>query len=83
LVTAVQRARVRLEAIERSYAMRAPVERVRQHQQRLDDLAARMALATLQLKADCPPAPRHILDKHYLRKHGPDAYYGQDKDHKA
>lgn len=22
-------------------------------------------------------APQYLLDKHYLRKHGPDAYYGQ------
>jgi L-ribulose-5-phosphate 4-epimerase len=22
-------------------------------------------------------SPRHLLDKHYLRKHGADAYYGQ------
>ena len=23
------------------------------------------------------PAPQHVQDKHYLRKHGPNAYYGQ------
>ena len=23
------------------------------------------------------PAPRHVLEKHFLRKHGPNAYYGQ------
>ena len=22
-------------------------------------------------------APQHLLDKHFLRKHGPSAYYGQ------
>ena len=24
-------------------------------------------------------APQYLLDKHYLRKHGPNAYYGQGK----
>ena len=38
---------------------------------------AKMALYTIQIDADCPPAPRHIQDKHFLRKHGPNAYYGQ------
>ncbi|NLK60403.1 MAG: L-ribulose-5-phosphate 4-epimerase, partial [Treponema sp.] len=23
------------------------------------------------------PLPEHIVRKHYLRKHGPNAYYGQ------
>jgi L-ribulose-5-phosphate 4-epimerase len=23
------------------------------------------------------PVPQYLLDKHFLRKHGPDAYYGQ------
>ena len=23
------------------------------------------------------PAPQHVLDKHFMRKHGPNAYYGQ------
>jgi L-ribulose-5-phosphate 4-epimerase len=38
---------------------------------------AHMALGTLQLAPAIPPMPRHILDKHYTRKHGPGAYYGQ------
>ncbi|MGE5529479.1 MAG: L-ribulose-5-phosphate 4-epimerase [Patescibacteria group bacterium] len=38
---------------------------------------ARMAWATLQLAPDRPPAPQYILDRHYFRKHGPNAYYGQ------
>ena len=28
---------------------------------------------------DAVPAPQRIQDKHYLRKHGPGAYYGQKK----
>lgn len=38
---------------------------------------ARMALYTVQIWPDAAPAPQHIQDKHYLRKHGPNAYYGQ------
>ena len=38
---------------------------------------AKMAMLTRQLDPLAEPAPRHVLDKHYLRKHGPAAYYGQ------
>lgn len=38
---------------------------------------AKMARATEQLNPNAGPAPQYLLDKHYLRKHGPDAYYGQ------
>ncbi len=38
---------------------------------------SRMALLTEQLNRDAVPAPDWLQDKHYLRKHGPDAYYGQ------
>ena len=38
---------------------------------------ARMAMWTVGLRPDVPPIPSALLDKHYLRKHGPDAYYGQ------
>lgn len=41
------------------------------------ELIAEMALKTLQLKADCDPLPSHQLDKHFFRKHGKSAYYGQ------
>lgn len=41
------------------------------------EMCAQMALGTLQLTPDTPPLPSHLLDKHYLRKHGPGAYYGQ------
>ena len=40
---------------------------------------AKMALYTRLVKPDAAPAPQRILDKHYLRKHGPNAYYGQKK----
>jgi L-ribulose-5-phosphate 4-epimerase len=41
--------------------------------------AAKMAIGTLSLRPDAPGLPKHMLEKHYLRKHGPGAYYGQDK----
>ena len=41
------------------------------------EMCAQMAISTLQLAPDAPPLPAHLLDKHYLRKHGPGAYYGQ------
>ncbi len=40
---------------------------------------AKMAIFTRQVKFDAEPAPKRYLDKHYLRKHGPNAYYGQKK----
>ena len=38
---------------------------------------AMMAWHTLSLRPDVPPMQDILLDKHYLRKHGPQAYYGQ------
>ena len=38
---------------------------------------AKMATFTLINNPDSKPAPGYLLDKHYMRKHGPDAYYGQ------
>ena len=40
---------------------------------------AMMAFQTLQLNPDCLPIDSVLLDKHYLRKHGSHAYYGQSK----
>ena len=42
----------------------------------LEQIAA-MALDTLRLDPDAEPAPSYVLDKHYFRKHGQNAYYGQ------
>lgn len=33
----------------------------------------------LMLEPDIPPVQQELLDKHYLRKHGKNAYYGQTK----
>jgi L-ribulose-5-phosphate 4-epimerase len=41
---------------------------------------ARLASETLRLAPTSPPLPPALLDKHFLRKHGPDAYYGQSPD---
>ena len=40
---------------------------------------ARMALFTVLLSPQQSPIAKHLLDKHYLRKHGSNAYYGQGK----
>jgi len=39
---------------------------------------AEMALATLQLSPDTAGLEDYLLEKHHQRKHGSDAYYGQD-----
>lgn len=36
-----------------------------------------MAFHALALAPDLPPMQQELLDRHYLRKHGPGAYYGQ------
>ncbi|HHT91669.1 MAG: L-ribulose-5-phosphate 4-epimerase [Bacillota bacterium] len=38
---------------------------------------AQMAYLTKMLSGHDGPISKHVLDKHYLRKHGPHAYYGQ------
>ncbi len=38
---------------------------------------ARMAMHTQQLAPGQQPIPQYLLDKHFLRKHGKNAYYGQ------
>lgn len=38
---------------------------------------AKMSLTTLQLNPAAEPVSQYLLDKHFLRKHGPNAYYGQ------
>mgnify|MGYP004570996977 CR=1 FL=1 len=40
---------------------------------------AKMAIFTVQINPEALPAPQHVLDKHFMRKHGPNAYYGQKK----
>lgn len=41
------------------------------------DTLAKMALKTITINGDVDSMQRELLDKHFLRKHGPGAYYGQ------
>ena len=43
------------------------------------EFLARMASETLAIAPCTRGVPQALLDKHYLRKHGPGAYYGQKK----
>ena len=38
---------------------------------------ARMAILTRMVNPAAVPAPQNMQDKHFMRKHGPNAYYGQ------
>ena len=40
---------------------------------------AKMAAYTRLVSPDASPAPAHVVEKHFMRKHGPNAYYGQKK----
>ena len=40
---------------------------------------AQMAFGSIQLNPNISALPMHIQRKHYQRKHGPEAYYGQKK----
>lgn len=42
------------------------------------ETVAEMAWATMRLNPVTPPLPEYILKKHFQRKHGPKAYYGQE-----
>ncbi|OHB64612.1 MAG: L-ribulose-5-phosphate 4-epimerase [Planctomycetes bacterium RBG_13_50_24] len=44
----------------------------------LEQIAA-MALGTITINPNQGPISRALLDKHYLRKHGKNAYYGQSR----
>lgn len=43
------------------------------------EAVARMAYRTLSLRADCEGVSQCLLDRHYFRKHGAKATYGQRK----
>jgi L-ribulose-5-phosphate 4-epimerase len=43
------------------------------------EYVARMAAHTLLINAESRPIARDLHDKHFLRKHGRNAYYGQVK----
>ena len=48
-----------------------------EHSVVLEELA-RMAMMSRFLNSDISPVNQFLLDKHYLRKHGANAYYGQE-----
>jgi L-ribulose-5-phosphate 4-epimerase len=43
------------------------------------ELIAEMALKTIQLNSRAQPIDQYLLEKHFLRKHGKNAYYGQNE----
>lgn len=43
------------------------------------EYVAKMATEAEALNPEIKAAPQYLLDKHYLRKHGKNAYYGQKK----
>ena len=43
------------------------------------EFLGQLAAETLMIGPATKPVPQALLDKHYLRKHGPGAYYGQKK----
>ena len=42
------------------------------------EIIAEMALKAIQLNPQVQPISSHLLGKHFLRKHGPASYYGQN-----
>jgi L-ribulose-5-phosphate 4-epimerase len=44
---------------------------------RVLELLARMECTVLSAAPEAPRPPGYLVDKHFLRKHGTDAYYGQ------
>ncbi|MDO8685560.1 MAG: L-ribulose-5-phosphate 4-epimerase [Clostridiales bacterium] len=54
---------------------RSPEEAV--HNSVVLEETAKTAMFTSLLNPDIQPLARALQDKHFLRKHGPDAYYGQ------
>lgn len=54
---------------------KTPVEAV--HNAVVLEEVAKMAYATLSLNPNAAAVPDYVLDKHYFRKHGSNAYYGQ------
>ncbi|MGA3088407.1 MAG: L-ribulose-5-phosphate 4-epimerase [Terriglobales bacterium] len=51
--------------------------RMAAHHAAILESIARMAYFTLGINSHAQPAGRALRDKHYLRKHGKNAYYGQ------
>jgi len=65
-----------LVASHAPFAWGATVEKAVENAVVLEHLA-RLASETLRVDAAVPRMQQVLLDKHFLRKHGPSAYYGQ------
>lgn len=65
-----------LVASHAPFAWGATVEKAVENAVVLEHLA-RLASETLRVAPDAAPMQQTLLDKHFLRKHGPGAYYGQ------
>lgn len=48
------------------------------HNAEVLEFVARLASETLRINGGTEPIRNELLDKHFLRKHGPSAYYGQN-----
>ena len=44
------------------------------------EFLAKMEVHVRHLNPEAPRPPQHLIEKHYLRKHGHNAYYGQRKE---
>lgn len=49
------------------------------HNAAIVEFLAKMEFETRLLNPEAPHPPQYLVDKHYLRKHGKNAYYGQLK----
>ena len=43
------------------------------------EAVATMAIQTLEIDPEAKPMARHLAERHFTRKHGPNAYYGQGR----
>ena len=59
-----------------------PDPRTSAHNAVILEFVARMAYFTLGINSQASAIGRSLHDKHFLRKHGRDAYYGQPKEKK-
>ena len=65
-----------LVASHAPFAWGATVEKAVENAVVLENVA-RLAIETLRINRHIGPMQQELLDKHFLRKHGVDAYYGQ------
>jgi L-ribulose-5-phosphate 4-epimerase len=59
-----------------------PDEEAAAHNAAVFEAVARVAYFTVRINEQAEPVGRTLQNKHYLRKHGSNAYYGQAKESK-